>query len=355
MKAIGLLALLVLSSPTWSQDEKETWPAHSSPNIVSTQFVRRLEALPLSGENALPHTGWSDDYWGYQRGSINRRWNTASEQGFNLNSPSLAQAKTMSESDLAQLAPTEKYDLWRGRYDYPTVRRVALKANPEAAEWTGICNGWSPASLNLKEPRPVTLTNPDGISIPFGSSDVKALLSYYYAHDVKAPTRQVGRRCTVERGFSLLARNCGDDLNAGAFHIIMTNKLGLEQRGFIADVDRFKEVWNQPITAFTSVTTPTRRSTFGAARGTVREVLVRTDLHYAREINPQWEAVLGTIQQADEKLELEYTLELNERGEIVGGKWKSQARPDFIWFRVEAPFVGDFAELGEIYQAATQY
>ncbi len=355
MKATGLLVLLVLSSTAWSQEEKEAWPSHSSPNIVSPNLVRRFAQLPLKGQNDLPHTGWSDDYWAYQRGSINRRWASSNEQGFNLDSPSLARAQSMTEAEIAELAPTEKYDLLRGRYDYPTVKRVALKANPEAADWTGICNGWSPASLNLKEPRPITLTNPDGINVPFGSSDIKALLSYYYAHDVKVPTQQVGRRCGADRGFSLLARNCGDDLNAGAFHIIMANKLGLERRGFLADVDRYKEVWNQPIVGFNSVVRETRSPSLGAARGTTQELLVRTNLAYAREISPRWEAVLGTRAQANEVLELEYTLELNESGHIIGGKWKSQARPDFLWFRVEAPFVGDFADLGEVYQAATQY
>src|SRR5690606_24085403 len=150
--------------------DKESWPGHSSPNIVNPNFVREFSRLPLNGHHDLPHTGWSDDYWPTQKGSINRRWNAPGQPGFELKSPSLAQAKMMSETEIARLAPTEKYDLLRGRYDYPLVKRVDGNADPKAKDWAGICNGWSPASLNLQEPMPVTLTNADGIRIPFGSS-----------------------------------------------------------------------------------------------------------------------------------------------------------------------------------------
>ncbi len=351
---LGLLASLVIMLPAFAQ-EKEAWPGHSSPTIVSQNFEFRFEKLPLAGHHDLPHTGWSDDYWPTQHGSINRRWNAPGQPGFNLVSPSLAQAKNMSEKELSQLAPTEKYDLLRSRYDYPLVRRVDGNANPNAKDWAGICNGWAPASLNLAEPKPVTITNADGISIPFGSSDVKALLSFYYAYEVESPTYQVGLRCFLGRGLRALARGCGDDVNAGAFHIIMANKLGLERRGFLADVDRLKEVWNQPITGFKTEIIQTRAASSGAASRAVTEVLVRTDLIYGSEIEPQWDTVLGTDLQTYEKLELEYTIELDQQGKIVGGEWISWVRPDFLWFRGKAPFTGEFTKLEELYNAATQY
>ena len=34
------------------------------------------------------------------------------------------------------------------------------------------------------------MTNPDGVTVPFGSSDVKALLSYYRAEVVRSPYPQ---------------------------------------------------------------------------------------------------------------------------------------------------------------------
>jgi hypothetical protein len=82
---------------------------------------------------------------------------------------------------------------------------------------------------------------------------------------------------------------------------------------------------------------------------------VNTKLHYGSEINPEWEPVLGTSLQTYESLDLEYTVELNAAGEIVGGEWISWIRPDFLWFRGQAPFTGDFTVLGDLYEAATQY
>jgi hypothetical protein len=356
MKNAALVAVLAFSSTfALAEIEKETWPGHSSPNIVSRNLEHRFEKLPLTGHHDVPHTGWSDDYWPTQKGSINRRWNAPGEPGFKLVSPTLAVARTMSEKELSQLAPTEKFDLFRGRYDFPLVRRVDGNANPLAKDWAGICNGWAPASLNLKEPKPVTLTNADGLRIPFGSSDVKALLSFYYAYHVEAPTQQVGLRCFLGTGLRIFARGCGDDVNAGAFHIIMSNKLGLERVGFLADVDRLKEVWNQPITSFESEIVGTRAASSRAARGAVTEVQVRTKMFYGSEIDPQWEPVLSTERQLYEHKEYEYTVELDVSGRIVGGEWISWERPDFVWFRGKAAFKGEWTVLEDIYEAATKY
>jgi hypothetical protein len=354
MKRLAVLGCLLISSVSFAE-EKGIWPGHSNPRIVSTEFNYSFEKLPLEGNHDKPHTGWSDDYWPTHKGSINRRWNSPGQPGFKLVSPSKEQVFGMTQSQLSELAPSEKFDLLRGRYDYPLVKRVAKTARPNAKDWAGICNGWAPASLNLKEPMPTVMINSDGLQIPFGSSDIKAMLSYYYAYYVKTPTRQVGLRCFLNRGLSGLARGCGDDLNAGAFHIIMSNMLGLKREGFLADVDRLKEVWNQPITSYKTEIVMTRAPSSRAARSAVREVVVRTDLVYGSEIEPQWNPALNTSAQLYEKLELEYTVELDHEGKIVGGEWISWTRPDFIWFREEAPFTGEFEILGSLYQEATKY
>ena len=40
------------------------------------------------------------------------------------------------------------------------------------------------------------------------------------------------------------------DLNAGAFHVAMTNLLGLQGRGFVEDRTFDYEVWNQPVKSY---------------------------------------------------------------------------------------------------------
>ena len=52
--------------------------------------------------------------------------------------------------------------------------------------WAGYCHGWAPAANRFEEPLPVTVRNADGVEIPFGSSDVKALLTYFEAEVVRS-------------------------------------------------------------------------------------------------------------------------------------------------------------------------
>ncbi|NBX17181.1 MAG: hypothetical protein EBR09_07440, partial [Proteobacteria bacterium] len=68
-----------------------------------------------------------------------------------------------------------------GRFDFPTVQSERRRTSPAAAAWEGLCHGWAPASLEFNEPEPVTVTGENNIKIPFGSSDIKALLSWYMA------------------------------------------------------------------------------------------------------------------------------------------------------------------------------
>ena len=129
------------------------------------------------------------------------------------------------------------------------------------------------------------------------------------------------------------AKGCQDDLNAGAFHIIISNMLGLRKEGFIADVDRFKQVWNQPIVAYkTKIIADNLKPSNGAASSAVKEVRVATEFFYVDESdNATWEVVHGTREQFISKKDYLYTLEINAAGNIVGGSWDSEARPDFMW------------------------
>jgi len=235
----------------------------------------------------------------------------------------------MSIEELSRLAPTEKLDLLNGNYNYPLKEEVTKNSDKTAASWHGICNGWSPAAINHNEPLPKTLENPDGLMIPFGSSDIKALLSYYYAfkHIVKT-THQMGKRCQF-----FLEPNCHDDLNAGAFHIVLSNRIGLLNSSFIADIVGGRQVWNHAVSSYKSEILGTHIAPAkNSAKGTVSRVRVKTVMTYVKGIKKNsWEPVLGTEDQINESLVYEYFLELDAYGMIIGGEWISKVRPDFIW------------------------
>ncbi len=333
---------------TEASGQKRVWQSVSNPDRFNVG-ERTFSALPLSGQAANTRRFWSSDYWSKRKGGINYRWNTARPVGQNLRSPSREQVMTMTQEQLATLAPSEKLDLLAGAYDYPLKREIARYANPDAPEWEGICNGWAEASTHHDEPNPITLANPDGLQIPFGSSDIKALLSWYYFREDNHGYARMGNRCRGGWG-----SDCAHDLNAGAFHLVVANTLGLKGEGFTADMDRGKEVWNHTATSYTSQIVPGRaRRMVNPTRGTVRQVRVRTVVYYTFVLKKNsWEPVLGTPEQKSTPRTYEYYLDLNGQGQVIGGEWISEQRPDFLWRTDRLPeFTGNMAALGTIVNA----
>ena len=136
------------------------------------------------------------------------------------------------------------------------------------------------------------------------------------------------------------------DVNAGALHLVLTNMVGIHGRGFVADIDRFNDVWNQPVTDYqTSVVGEEAVSEFDRAQGVARKVRVSTKFTYGEELKfftPEIAAtgarnfvskkpVTGTPHQAFRHKQYEYILELDATGKIIGGEWLTQTRPDFLW------------------------
>ena len=347
MRHILMTSLCLLSFSTVHSSVLTPWKDYSDPTIMSSSFEISFSKLPLKGEVSDPQKLWANDYWPRKRGGINYRWNAQIPRGFKLESPLKETALSMSEAELASLAPSEKLDILNGHYDYPLKEEVDETASPSAPLWHGICNGWSPAAINHNEPTPKSLINPDGIVVPFGSSDIKALLSYYYAfkHEVKS-THQMGKRCNF-----WVEPNCHDDLNAGAFHIVLTNKVGLEGTSFIADVERSRAVWNHAVNHYqTTIVKENLLPADDSAPGAVRRVRVKTVMSFVMGIKKNsWYPVTGTEDHINDVRHYEYFLELDVKGDIVGGEWISKARPDFIWEMEKATdFKGNFSRLSEL-------
>lgn len=338
------------ASPNLDVDFVRAWTRISDPLIMSTDINRNFSELALSGKVADPKKYWSSDYWARYKGGINYRWNAARPSGFNLVSPTKEQAMTMTNAQLRTLAPSEKWDLFIGRYDYPTKKEVNSYASPSRPTWEGICDGWAGAAMNFEEPVPTVMTNPDGIQVPFGSSDIKALLSWYYAKKFSDGYAQMGSRCN---GTNSTSDRCTHDMNAGAFHLILANKLGKDGSTFIADIDRNSEVWNHIAYDYRSTIRNRNlspRST--SAPGTVSVNRVRTVVSYVFLLRSNtWEPVLGTSRQRTSTRTYEYYLDLDAAGRVIGGDWISTQRPDFLWLsRRPTSFTGLFSRLPQLLQ-----
>lgn len=342
------LSFMQLSFASADLDIDRAWTRISDPLIMSTTFNRSFSSLPLAGEVSDRQKYWSSDYWARYKGGINYRWHALRPSGFNLISPTREAALTMSSDALSRLGPSEKWDLFIGRYDYPTKNEVNNYASPTRPTWEGICDGWAGAAMNHDEPNPVVVSNPDGVQIPFGTSDIKALLSWYYAKKHSGGYDQMGYRC---RGSDAGTDRCQHDMNAGSFHVVLANKLGVDGTTFIADIDRNSEVWNHIAYDYKSTIRSSNLAPLPtSAPGTVKLARVRTVVKYVFLLRKNtWTPVLGTSLQRTSTRTYEYFLDLDSTGRIIGGDWISNQRPDFLWLeRKVSRFGGLFTRLPEI-------
>ncbi len=345
-----VLTLAVLAQHAQALDSG--WQGISDPDVIASGFIHNLHSLPKEGAMTYDPRAWSGYWWPSREGGINLRWNSYNRDGFSYRSPTKKELLKASAEELATLSPSEKFDVAMGRYTYPLRKTVAQSVNPNASDWDGICHGWAPASVNHDEPEIMTVKNADGIQVTFGSSDMKALLSYGYATQIdNEGTRYAGLRCNYG-SWTGGANECDQDLNAGAFHIILTNELGVYHRGFVADLDRYAQIWNQPIAAYRIRSlSKTRRLSAGAAQSAVKELTVKVKVFYVNESDPSMKPVLGTIEQTFDAVDYEYTLELDSSDNIVGGKWLSEKRPDFVWTKARIQkFTGPLAGLEKLFK-----
>ena len=258
----------------------DAWNWRNDPSRFEADLIYQWDELPESGEIAL--TPWTDTYWPNYRDSINDRW-----QGMDTLSPAEKWDKAVHgwepDDEFMDLQP---YDVRTCQWDDayydelgPTASWVHVnKGNQRAIQnddgescatgtdrfggietWWGLCHAWAPASIMEDEPlEPVEYNG-----VQFDVSDIKALLTMEYD---KVHSHFIGSRCnrvlseeTSERiGLPVIERDetgrvVNDEcrnVNAGTFHVIVTNFIGLMERSIIMDKDFEYEVWNQPITGY---------------------------------------------------------------------------------------------------------
>lgn len=363
---------------------KARWDQRNEPSLMDTlvggqAYRYKFDTLPLSG--TLSKKPWSGDYWPTYKGGITYRWNDRDSWGVERYGYTPSAYQDLVDKDLSFLSPAEKYDLMMGRFDYPLTyeerqRTKIMRTVPGSSEyrpgykipyWEGLCHAWAPATIGYQEPNPVTVLSPNGLEIPFGSSDIKALLSHFL-HETPAKTQFLGMRCNIDVdelqkkyrngeiswSYYMQQKKACADTNAGAFHLVLSNQVGLLDEGFIADVTRGAEVWNQAVYAYeTQVLEEKQGASWKAAPGTVKEIRVHTRMYYTTEIPHSFERPSG---QPTVFKDYNYWLEINKRGEIVGGEWKNSRanRPDFLWKQEIPDFWGDYSYLGDLYYQSIQ-
>jgi hypothetical protein len=265
------------------------------------------------------------------------------------------------------------------KYDNQVDYRYWKKKSGSLAYWSGICDGWSPASIYLPRPtKPVTVTGAAGQQITFYPDDLKALGSYMFARTntpyfTTMNYRFAGRKCdekgkpdTDATGYVKDLR-C-NDLDPSVLHLSLVNRIGMDHMGFVMDVDNNLKINNHPITSY-------EMSYFNPSTGkagSLRESMVnRFEINdgYMKRRSPKTKFLVGVktkvnymyylwpeskkdgrSQEYDgagqDKLDdvtYQYDLELDENGVILGGEWGVRGeedpavgvnyakQPDFIW------------------------
>jgi hypothetical protein len=359
-------------------------------DVVTNAYA--IEALGLN-ESSLPQDSlpWSDTYWPDVKGSIAYPYaesHLIPSINFLLwgpNRPYIANRgpyraglATASQAAIDALAPAEKYDLLMGDPGFTLTNRVvamidALSAAGLTSYWSGVCHGWSPASLTLPRPKhPFALGAPNGRSITFYPSDVKALASFLWGKSLaQGSTKVEGWQCQsgarANKYGRLVDPRCFD-VNPGFFHLVMANQIGINKRGFVMDRNYRAEVQNQPVYAYrlryyrVSDRHPNFVRTvrdavlpraglrwdpfksFRDPRG-VSLVGVEVTVWYAKERDPLHASIDGPEYDKHEDFTIRYDLELDAQGDIVGGEWRESdaaaaptlveqiayQHPDLIW------------------------
>jgi hypothetical protein len=396
MKSTFATLLILASLNSGASVIKEAWNNANSPERMQVtrnnqrylvgKYNYKKNFYDLPTEGALSTRPWSGDYWPTYKGGITNRWHSESyweTANYDYDIISTEEIKNLTETEY--LSPAEKYDLFIGRYDFPLTNHERSRTNImrtvegsdqydpdfEIPTWEGLCHSWAPATLAYKNPGPATLTNKDGIEVKFGASDVKALLTFFLHYDKTAANFFLGGRCNTNFEELRTELRNGDitqeeydrqvntmkcrDTNAGAFHMVLTNQVGLLNEGFIVDVTRDLEVWNQAVHEYsTRIVKETKGASKGAARGTVKEIEVITKMHYTVEVDAEWSMVPADNYRAESINTYHYRLELNKKDEIIGGEWISEDRPDFLWKQTVPEFSGFFKQLEEIYNESVK-
>ena len=185
----------------------ESWNLSNDPNGFKSDwhdgfYYRNFDQMPKEGAVDEAFTPWADSYWPKNRGAFSYRWNdfqqnySKSVNGqrlsaadrerlfFNYRLYSKQEIKNMPRDQLAKLSPLEKYSIVTGDFNYKLVKDFREKNSSDDAYWEGYCHAWSAASAHYIEPIPVdvdVMIENKKVTIPFGSGDVKALLTANYA------------------------------------------------------------------------------------------------------------------------------------------------------------------------------
>lgn len=362
-------------------------------------FYTKLEQIDAANLQKAETTvrPWSGSYWPDRIGGVAAHYRLTEQKINMIWKPTRMHKKFMrkhnrfawklenlTEDEIATMSAAEKYDLWMGDADFTFSHKIwegiLQQHNSQAGMpmWSGLCNGWTASSIVLNRPRrSVKVKAPDGKTITFYPDDLKALAALLYGHNF-VDAVNYGTRCNLKKpprrkGVVLdlvadsYARSPDEcrDLNPGAWHLSIVNRIAGHNLGFVMDKDYNETVNNHVVFGYRYNYFNPRSGREGSYEdvrlgldeygkdpfGNVRHpktkwvVGVKMDVAYLQYIMP----IKGHAYD-DESLDnvknfpIQYDLEIAEDGTVVGGNWRINKKqkaglglkkprfPDFMWY-----------------------
>ena len=267
MKRLLALSALTLTSlvaacggPAGSEldrsEDDEVWSAAGNPAIFGTGLEYRLANLPAKGEaKVIP---WAGSYWPTASDDINYRWagvnsdSAAAKYGNAFGVAGVEDAVSANhgiDSMTWSKSCTQDAECDSAKGE-ACAKRTGKTQGRCIPTWFGICHGWTPAAILMPEPRHAVTKN----GVTFQVNDLKALASL--AHD-RTNSNFVSLRCELGRTNGMefdkygrpVDESCRDS-NAGTYHILLSNYLGMRGQAFAEDRTVDSEVWNQPLRGY---------------------------------------------------------------------------------------------------------
>lgn len=338
-----------------------------APNILRNISEMDRQNLQLHVLNPTP---WSESYWPIHKGGIGRRYAdpTFPESKVWSDNYSHYLSRPPSIQPTSQRSPAEKYDSLIGDYSYSLTRAMwnegtrYMQQFGKVPGWVGFCHGWAPASFMYPEPvKAVEVQSPNGQTIRFNPSDIKALASLSWG-EAPPPVGFIGEVCRKsnvpqDENGRITDPICFD-VNPGAWHIGLVNQVGIQKRGLIMDSTFNREIWNFPVNGYrykyfnpqtlressklAGAIIPIRQFTIDKFKkyrspNAAYVVGISLDIGYSAELEPT--SAVGPRDKKRKVVRFLYDLELNQNLEIIGGEWYSNHHPDFVWnpYPVELP------------------
>lgn len=386
-----LLALVPLSTTACemeagvdtSEDLQDGWNDKNDPDRLAYIYSSKWDELNLPGlEKRKVHVDpWLGSYWPMRKDGYNARWQGPSklsamekyDRVFNDWRPAMGfiefkklikfarPGSAYSEAYYDELGPAatwahEEGGNYKARLETePSGTPLWGKGDDKwggMKNWFGHCNAWAAAAMSVKEPLSGVHVN----GIHFSIADIKALLAATY-EDVGGIL--LGGRChekVIERDLygRILDDKCRDT-NAGAFHVVMLNRLGIQGMSFVVDINADQSVWNHPVrgyqivrqkevdesTALEYLGVPSTKG-YPYNEDATRFVYVEMHMSYLEEGTATNVPLFDKLDRHTKIKKYKYLLELDDDSEILGGEWiGSTARPDFLWAPRRAEDVTD--------------